>query len=335
MITIRPMGSADIRPYDAAAPMSATVAIAVVSWNTREHLRACLVSLEPEVRAERATVTVVDNASADGSAALVSEQFPWAELIESPTNLGFGPAVNLVAQRTETPWIAAANADVVLTAGALEALLTAGARDPAAGIVAPRLFTPDGGTEHSVHPFPTLGFTLAFNLGLARMRGDRLMLEGSWDPQRERTVDWAVGAFLLIRRAAWDQIGGFDPAQWMYAEDLDLGWRAAAGGWHTLYAPAARVQHIGAAATAQAWGEGRRERWVQSTYAWMRRRRGPAVTRVYALLNTLGAVARLGLIAPLAAFKPERFGARRRDLQAWVRLHAHALGGGTETGSRP
>ncbi|MDQ6605098.1 MAG: glycosyltransferase, partial [Actinomycetota bacterium] len=165
--------------------MPTPVAIAVVSWNTREALDSCLRSIEPEVRAGTATVTVVDNASVDGTPDFVRGQFPWAELIASPSNLGFGAAVNLAAGRSSAPWIAAANADIELTPGALPALLAAGDRDPSAGILAPRLILPDGSTQHSVHPFPTLGLTLAFNLGLGGLfpaLAERLALQGHWNP---------------------------------------------------------------------------------------------------------------------------------------------------------
>jgi GT2 family glycosyltransferase len=272
-------------------------------------------------------VWVVDNDSADGSAAMVRAEFPWVHLVEAEGNLGFGAAVNLVAGRTSGDWVAPANADVALEPGALERLLEAGARDPEAGILAPRLVLPDGSTQHSVHPFPTLGFTIAFNAGIQRVMpawGDRRMLEGYWDPERERRVDWAVGAFLLVRRAAWAAAGGFDPHQWMYAEDLDLGWRLSRAGWRTRYVPAARVHHHESAATAQAWTD-RTERWVWSTYGWMLRRRGPALTRTVAAVNVAGALGRAAWMAPASALAPGRFRGPSRTFANWARLHTIGL----------
>ena len=270
-------------------PPEPLVAVAVVSWNTRDLLRDCLRSLAGQSLAE---VWVVDNASQDGSAAMVAQEFPSVRLVASERNLGFGPAVNLVASQTTAPWIAPANADVELAPGALRALLDAGERHPRAGILAPRLELPSGETQHSVYAFPTIPFTARFNLGFHRRVGDRLCLEGFWDPTRERDVDWAIGAFLLVRRAAWDAAGGFDQGQWMYAEDLDLGWRAARAGWSTRYVPSARVLHHASAATTQAWGDERTLRWLRSTYAWMLRRRGLIRTRVTAAINVAGAYAR-------------------------------------------
>ncbi len=298
--------------------MPPPVAVAVVSWNTRELLRTCLESLRAEADAGRAAVWVVDAGSTDGSAELVRTAFPWVSLIERPDNPGYGAAVNLVAAAaSEAAWIAPANADVALEPGALAALLEAGARDQAAGAVAPRLLRPDGSTQHSVHPFPTLRFILAFNLGLgalSRRWADATCLEAAWDPERPRRVPWAVGAFLLVRRPAWDAVAGFDPAQWLYAEDLDLGWRLARAGWATRYEPRARVRHHESAAIAQSWGpDERTARWLRATYDWLERRRGAPVARAVAAINVLGAAAR-GL-AP---------GERGRAARRWARLHASA-----------
>jgi GT2 family glycosyltransferase len=305
----------------------AEVAIAVVSWNTRDLLDACLRSLAPEADRGRAEVWVVDNGSSDGSAAMVRERHPWVRLLEGD-NIGFGGAVNRVAARTATPWIAAANADVELTDGALAAMLEAGATHPSAGAVAPQLVLPDGRIQHSVHPFPTLALTLIFNLGLAEAipaLGDRLAIEGRWDATRPRNVDWALGAFLLVRREAWEAAGGFDERQWMYAEDLDLAWRLRRAGWRTWFEPAAVVRHAGGAATAKAWGAESTEQWIWSTYAWMLRRRGPAFVRVTAIVNLLGAFARAALLSVLAHRDPARFADRRAGMIGWMRLHRIGL----------
>ncbi|HWC87406.1 MAG TPA: glycosyltransferase family 2 protein [Solirubrobacteraceae bacterium] len=303
------------------------VVIAVVSWNTRDLLDACLRSLEAEVAAGRAEVWVVDNGSADGSAALVRALHPWAQVLEGP-NVGFGGAVNRVAARTTTPWLAAANADVELTECALTALLRAGAAHPEAGAIVPQLVLADGQVQHSVHSFPTLPLTVTFNLGLAEAipaLGDRLAIEGRWNSTRPRYVDWALGAFVLVRRQAWDAVGGFDARQWMYAEDLDLGWRLRQAGWRTWYEPAAVVGHAGGAATAQAWGAERTEQWVWSTYAWMLRRRGAAFVRITAIVNLLGAAVRAALLTLLARRDPPRFEERRGAMLQWVRLHRIGL----------
>ena len=108
----------------------------------------------------------------------------------------------------------------------------------------------------------------------------------------------------------------------MYAEDLDLGWRLGRAGWSTCYEPAARVRHHASASTTAAWGEGRTERWMQATYAWMLRRRGPARTRAAALVNLAGAAGRAALLTPAARARPARFAYARARALNWARLHA-------------
>jgi GT2 family glycosyltransferase len=304
--------------------MSAEVAIAIVSWNTRELLAACLDSLRADHDAGRAEVHVVDNGSTDGSPEMVAERFGWVRLQARTDNLGYGPAVNLVARATATPFVAPANSDLVFAPGALAELLAAARRAPHAGAVAPRLVRPDGSTQHSVHPFPTLGKLLAFNLGLQAVvpgLGDRLGLEGYWSPEHERDVDWAHGAFLLVRRPAWDAAGGFDDRQWMYAEDLDLGWRLHRAGWPTRYVPSAHVTHVVSASTEQAFGSGRTQRAQAATYAWLQRRRGPVRARSAALLNVGGALGRAAWMVPAARLAPGRWRHASRANLEWARIH--------------
>jgi len=302
--------------------------VAIVSWNTRELLDGCLRSLRDEHDSGRASVWVVDNGSADGSAELVRSEHPWVTLVERPDNPGFGPAVNEVAARQPSDWLVAANADVAVTPGALQTLLGAAERHPWCGILAPRLVTPDGEGQHSIHPFPGVRTALAVDLGLARLMpgaARRLALEGRIDPLVERDVDWAHGAFLLIRRAAWDATGGFDPSMWLYAEDLDLCWRARRAGWTTRYVPSAVVTHHVSASTAQAWGAARDERSQQAAQAWMRRHLGARRTQHVARIGTAGTGVRalaLGLATRLA---PERYGWRRERARRRLGQYRAAL----------
>jgi N-acetylglucosaminyl-diphospho-decaprenol L-rhamnosyltransferase len=114
-----------------------------------------------------------------------------------------------------------------------------------------------------------------------------------------------------VRRTAFDEVGGFDESQWMYAEDLDLGWRLRRAGWKTVYEPDATVFHEDRAASKRAFGDQVVARHMEASYAWMERRRGVVLTRVYALLNMLGA------LLQLATRKPEG----RRRARYWLRIH--------------
>jgi GT2 family glycosyltransferase len=303
----------------------APVTIAIVSWNTRDLLARCLESLAPEVERGRADVWVVDNASQDGSPEMVAERFEWVHLVASEENLGFGRAVNLAAGQTSSAWVAAANADIALRPGALDALLEAGERDPGAGALAPRLLLPDGTTQHSVFAFPTVAYALFLATAAFRFSaaiGDRLAFPGYWDTERARRVPWAIAAFLLIRREAWDEVGGFDDRQWMYAEDLDIGWRLREAGWATRYEPRAHVDHESSASTSQLFGPELAPHWQRSTYGFIARRRGVANARAVAALNLAGAIWRWGRVALGSDAELRRAHAR------WIGVHLEALRAG-------
>ena len=291
------------------AAVSPPVAIAVVSWNTADLLDACLRSMLADVEADLAEVWVIDNGSTDGSPALVRDRHPWARLIVAERNLGFGPAVNRVAAQTTSRWIAPANADIQLTPGALRALVDAGEREPVVGVLGPRLLLPDSSTQPGVQPFPGVVTALLQNLPahrLSRRLGERMALPGFWDPERPADVDWVTGAFLVVRRSAWNAIGGFDEQQWMYAEDTDLCWRAHRAGWRVRYEPAARVHHVHSVAAAKAFGDvdQRAVRMLRADHRWLRRRRGRLHAWGVVLVNmtllalrvaVFGAVARMGV----------------------------------------
>lgn len=309
--------------------MSTRVAVAVVSWNTRDLLDACLASLRPDHESGLAEVWVVDNGSSDGSPEMVAERFPWVHLVVPAENLGFGRAVNLVADRSSSSWIAAANADLEFGPGALLRLLEGGERDATTAAVAPKLVMPSGDTQHSVHPFPSLLLAAVYNLGLARWvpgLGDRFCLEGYWQSECRRTIDWAHGALLVIRRTAFDQVGGFDARQWMYAEDLDICWRLAQAGWTTTYEPGATVRHEVSAATKRAFADDRHARHIAAAYVWMARRRGTAIARAYAAANLAGAAVRWILLAPLARLGPSgRFAQSMARQRAYMSHHRRGL----------
>ena len=306
---------------------SPAVTVSIVSWNTRDLLARCLESLKPDVDEGIADVWVVDNASSDGSPKLVRERFPWANLIASEENLGFGSAANLAASKTDSEWIAIANADVAVHPGALTTLLEAGARDPRAGALGPRLRMPNGRTQHSVGAFPSIAFSLLNAVGAFRFQSplaDRFAFPERWDSERRRRVPWVMGAFVLVRREAWEQVGGFDEGQWMYAEDLDLGWRLEQAGWATRYEPLAVVEHEVAAATSQQFGPERAPLWQRATYECIARRRGPAYARAVAFVNALHALSRWPPMIVRSRGYPDA-AERRAAYRRLLRVHLDAV----------
>jgi N-acetylglucosaminyl-diphospho-decaprenol L-rhamnosyltransferase len=220
------------------------VAAVVVNYNARHALSACLASLRAEGIGE---IVVVDNASADGSESVVRACDPAAVWLSSGANIGYGRAANLGAGRTASGALLVCNPDVVMRPGAVAALLSALEADPSVGIVGPRLLNADGTIYPSARSFPSLvdaaGHGLLGLIWAANPFSRRYKLL-DWDHADERTVDWVSGACLLVRRPAWDEIGGFDPSFFMYMEDVDLCWRANRAGWRVRYQPAGEVTHL-------------------------------------------------------------------------------------------
>lgn len=312
-----------------AAPADDRIAVAVVSWNTRDLLARCLDALHADAEAGLAEVWVVDNGSSDGSRELVAARYPWARLVTPDQNLGFGPAVNLVAARTATRWLVAANADVAVEPGALAQLRATAAAHPDVGAVGPRLVLPDGSTQNSVRPFPGVASALLLAVHaprFSRRAARALRVAGHWRPAPGEDVPWVTGALMLLSRRAFEQAGGFDPDQWLYAEDMDLCWRLHEHGWRVLYEERAVAHHAHSAGTSQTFAGHELElRITAASYLWMRRRRGPLAARLSAALGVLDVLPRL-LAATVAPRRRRPSAAVRAGLRAELRSHLVACG---------
>ena len=175
---------------------------------------------------------------------MVAAEFPEAELTVNPENLGFSAANNIALRRCEADNVLVLNPDTRLTEGALDALLGLLAAKPEVGICGPRLELADGTFDHaSRRSFPTPLSALGHFSGVGR-RLDSGPLADYRAPDVERgPVDAVNGAFMLIRRAALDEVGLFDEGYWMYMEDLDLCYRFKQAGWEIWFEPDVMVVH--------------------------------------------------------------------------------------------
>jgi N-acetylglucosaminyl-diphospho-decaprenol L-rhamnosyltransferase len=220
--------------------------VVIVSYRSRELLRECLDSLRAHPPHVPMQVIVVDNASDDGTAEMVAVEYPEVDLIASPTNLGFAAATNLGARRGDAPCLLALNPDTAVTEGALDTVLAAIEAHPEVAVAGPRLLRPDGSLDHaSKRSFPTPLSALGHFTGLGRRPGAAGKLAAYRAPEVESgPVDAVNGAFMLMRRSAFEAVGGFDEAYWMYMEDLDLSYALRQAGWGTWYQPAATVMHV-------------------------------------------------------------------------------------------
>lgn len=268
------------------------VDVGVVTWNTRDLTVRALRSLLDSDQGVDVRVFVRDNASTDGTVAALRAEVPEADVDAGDTNLGFGAAMNTLVARTDAPWFFCLNSDAWPDPGALAHLVAAAEAHPLAAAVAPRLETPEGRLEISTHPFPSARVAAVVNLGLHRFlspeRKRALMLDGWWRHDAARPVDWAVGAALLMRRRALLEIGGFDERFFMYAEDLEWGWRAHSRGFETRFEPAAVVRHVGNASGQQLYAADRTAAYVRNTHRFYRRAHGRGADAVYRGLEAFG-----------------------------------------------
>ena len=224
--------------------------VVVVTYSPGESLPVFLSSLRSATTSPY-EVVLADNGSVDGApqAAVTS----GVRLLETGSNLGYGRAANAGAAGWAGEWLVVANPDIEWTPGALDRLLEAAARHPRAGCLGPAIRTPDGALYPSARAFPSLG------------RGMGHALFGWWWPanpwtrayraEQGRPVEgrtgWLSGSCMLLRREAFEEVGGFDPSYFMYCEDMDLCRRLAEHGWDNVYAPAAVVTHTGGHATSR------------------------------------------------------------------------------------
>ncbi|MGQ0743986.1 MAG: glycosyltransferase family 2 protein [Acidimicrobiales bacterium] len=260
--------------------MSSQVGAVVVNHNAGDHLLDCVASLRAEGLDQ---VVVADNASTDGSALALTRADPEVRWLTMGANLGFGGAANRGVAACRGDYVLILNPDTVVLPGAVKRLAAAlasagpevgvsGASSPDAAspgaasdleaasdlaAVGPQIIGLDGSTYPSARRFPDLVTAIGHGfVGLVkpsnrftrsyRMAGEGLVGAGA---AAVTPVDWLSGSALLVRREAFEAVGGFDERYFMYAEDTDLCWRLARAGWRVGYVPGARVIHAGGIST--------------------------------------------------------------------------------------
>jgi N-acetylglucosaminyl-diphospho-decaprenol L-rhamnosyltransferase len=223
-------------------PARDDVAAVVVSYNVRDLLLRCLDSLRADGLRR---IVVVDNASADGTVDAVRSE-PDIDLVALERNLGFAGGANRGVARTDTPYVALVNPDEVVEPGCTATLVDALERDPGLAVVGPRITTPDGRTYPSARRFPDMivaaGHAFLYLVWPSNPFSRRYRM-ADWDHAEAREVDWVATTHVVLRRSAWDDVGGFDEGYFMYMEDVDLCWRLRRAGWRVAYEPAATVMH--------------------------------------------------------------------------------------------
>ena len=225
---------------------AARVAVVVVNYESGPTLTVCVGGLRSEGPAE---LVVVDNGSTDGSVDQLLHGFPDVDVVATGRNLGYGAAANRGVAATGSELVLVCNPDLIVTPGAVGALAEALDADPAVALVGPLIRTPEGDRYPSARRFPSmvdaaghglLGMFAPDNRFTRAYQQTELAVEGA----AVHPADWVSGACFLVRRSAFEQVGGFDEAYFMYAEDVDLCWRLGRSGWGVAYVSTAEVTHL-------------------------------------------------------------------------------------------
>jgi GT2 family glycosyltransferase len=218
--------------------MSMSVAAVVVSHGNAAELERLLPALRPQVD------ELVVVANVPGSVPVTDVE---AHVIANAHPLGFGANVNRGVAATTADYVCSVNPDAVPRQGAVAALREFLDAHPRAGIAGPAMLYPDGTLQPSRRRFPTVAGTLVRRTPLRRLfdpyRLQRRHYHLGEQPTEPVAADWMLGAFLLLRRRMFEELGGFDEGFFLYGEDIDLCYRAARAGWERWYVPAAVVEH--------------------------------------------------------------------------------------------
>lgn len=224
-----------------------SLAIVVVSYNAADVLMRTLAAAQRAVEGMPAEIVVVDNDSPDGSADRVAAGFPGVRLFRRP-NLGFAAGVNHGAAATSAQTLLLLNPDCFVDAPALRRCLDTLGSDRRIAAVSCRMVDEAGHPATHARPFPTLATYFA----------DRFGASGAYpaipDPPAPVDADSVTGAFMLIRRDAWSDVGPFDEDFFLYFEETEWCWRAKRAGWRIVHEPRAAVVHLGAQSTRKGVG---------------------------------------------------------------------------------
>ena len=314
------MTAAAETPPGAARPL---LSVVIVSWNTRDALRACLASVERHLTGIPWECIVVDNASVDGSPEMVAAEFPVVRLLHAGSNLGFGRGCNVGMREARGRFVLLLNSDAELLDDSARALIALLERAPGTGVVGTRLVFPDGRCQVSARRFPSAARLLVEALWLYRLlpraRRARWLLGPHFDHASECRVDWLVGAYMLLRREVFEDTGGFDERIFLYGEEVEWCRRIRAAGWELRFSPLGAVRHHAHLSADQLLGgAGRLDHCLDADDRLLVVWNGRAAATLAIAARVLGAGLRVGIFGLRARLgRDDAYG---RSLRAEARL---------------
>jgi len=297
------------------------VSIIIVNWNTRDLLAQCLQSVYDTVNDLDFEVIVVDNASADGSVAMVQERFPRVQLIENQENIGFAAANNQAMQISRGNYVWLLNSDTIVLNDALEKMVAFMQAHPEIGAISSRLLNKDGSLQDFPKTYPTLINELSRALYIynfvtwLKRRG--MVSRG----ERTREVDRIKGASMLVRRQTINAVGGMSEDYFMYAEEDDWCFRIKRQGWKIYYYPKAEVIHYEGSSVKQI-SHSMFLRLHQSKLLFFRRYYGPTSVQLLKGIWLTGYGVRLAVVSLLWVMggkASKALNGKRKNYQALLR----------------
>lgn len=235
--------------------MIADVGAVVITYSPGDMLRRFAASLD--AAGPGIPLVVSDNGSTDGAPERLAAERRGTTLLVDRTNPGYGAAANagVAALPESVRWVLVCNPDTELTPAAVERMREVGEADGRIGALGPRIRTPDGAIYPSARRLPSFRVGVGHGLLAGRWRRNpwtrRYLQEELGEVDAPTPTGWLSGSCLLIRREAFEQIGGFDPGFFMYFEDVDLGKRLGDAGWLNVLVPDAEITHVGGATTSR------------------------------------------------------------------------------------
>jgi hypothetical protein len=241
----------DIPPIPLQPDERPDVTVIVVNYNTAHLLDQMFTALEAARGKLGIQVSVVDNASRDNSVELLRTQYPSAELIENPVNVGFARANNQALPRARGRYVLLLNTDAFVSPDTLQKTVNFMDQNPRYGVLGVKLVGRDGLLQPSCRFFPTPWniFVISNKIGNCLWRwltpSVRLVDDMSWDHASVRECDWVPGCYYLVRKEIIERIGLFDPRYFLYYEEVDHCRAVRKAGWSIIYYPFTQVMHIG------------------------------------------------------------------------------------------
>jgi GT2 family glycosyltransferase len=217
--------------------------VVIINWNTKEDLSVCLSSIKDGLRFPLFEVFVVDNGSKDGTSAEIRKEHSWVELLENEKNLGFAKAANMALRRMKGRYVLLLNPDTQIKEGAIEKLFSFMEVHPEVGVAGAQLLNADGSKQNSIANFPSLATEL-LNKSLLRWLIPKTFPGKERDLQEPIEVDSVIGACMMVRREALDQVGLLDEDYFLFLEETDWCYRMKKADWDVYHIPQAEVYHF-------------------------------------------------------------------------------------------